>query len=87
VAWWVIFLNSSKLGFGGAPLEQFYQFGESRDRFTLLVDQIHDGVDGARSVWQIKMDLNLILVTLERVNLYPTGFISARPGYTPPPTS
>jgi hypothetical protein len=53
-------------------MEQLYQFDESRARSTLLVDQIHGGVGGARSVCQIKVDLNLVLVNLKLVNLYQT---------------
>jgi len=50
-----------------------YQFGESEARSTLLVDQIHGGVGGARSVWQKKVDLDLVLVNLELVNLCRIG--------------
>ena len=73
MAWWVIFPNSTKLGFGGAPPEVLHQFGESGARSTLLVDQIHGEVGRARTVWQKKMDLNLVLVNPELTNLYQRG--------------
>lgn len=49
-------------------LEVFLQFGESRDRTTVLVDQIHGGVGGG-SVWKKNLILNLFLVNLNLVNL------------------
>jgi hypothetical protein len=73
VAWQVIFSNSNKDGFGGVPLEELHQFGESRARSTLLVDQIHGGAGRGRSVWPKKVDLDLVLMNLELVNVYQIG--------------
>jgi hypothetical protein len=76
--WTIFFTNQwhGKYFFPTPPnlnlMEQLYQFDESRARSTLLVDQIHGGVGGARSVCQIKVDLNLVLVNLKLVNLYQT---------------
>ena len=67
----VIFLNSTKLEFGGSPIEVLRQFGESWGRqIHLLVDQIHCG---AGSIWLEIFYLDLFLVYMERMKLYQTG--------------
>jgi hypothetical protein len=73
VAWWVIFTNSTKLGFGGAPLEVIHQFGECGGRSTNLVEQIHSRVAASKSVWQRKSESGSIFVDLELVELSQTG--------------
>ena len=35
-----------------------HKFGESRGRSTILVEQIHDGAAGSKSVWLQKLNLD-----------------------------
>lgn len=68
--WWVIYLNSSKFGFGGAPLEILHKNHGVGACSTYFLEQICSGVGGAEHVWMKKLVAELVFQIWSCVELW-----------------
>jgi hypothetical protein len=53
--WWVIYLNSKKIGVGGAPDVVLHEIHGFEACSTIFLEQIHGGVAEAGTVWLEKL--------------------------------